>query len=96
MKKPLDSGKGPVVPEEHSRAGHVPGAVYLPLEMLNCRAAEVMPELQGLVGALPVARSAAGYQVLCSGGLRPPKEGLLFVFRGALKDSLAMEVQVFD
>ncbi len=53
-----------MVPEEHCRAGHVPGAVHLPLEMLNCRAAEVMPELQGLVGALPVAHSAAGYQVL--------------------------------
>ena len=96
MKKQLDSEEGLVVAEEHCRAGHVPGAVHLPLEMLNCRAAEVIPDLQGLVVALPVARSAAGYQVLCSGGLRPPKEGLLFVFRGALKDPLAMEVQVFD
>jgi rhodanese-related sulfurtransferase len=53
LKRQLDLGNGLVVaealPEEYYRAGHIPSAVHLPLETLDRRAAEVIPDLDGPV-----------------------------------------------
>jgi rhodanese-related sulfurtransferase len=48
LQQQLDLGEGLVVAEalseEYYRAGHLPGAVHLPLENLDRRAAEVIPD----------------------------------------------------